>query len=77
MIPVPYVSQIDNAPRHNECGLACVLMLSRWNGKGITNTVTQLSQKYDPTDDGTTPANLALALKDLGLPIPVSFTVSP
>ncbi len=71
MIPVPYVSQIDNAPRHNECGLACVLMLARWLGKGMTNTVTEMSKKYDAPDDGTTPANLALALKDLGLtPVP-------
>jgi len=67
VIPVPYVSQIDNAPRHNECGLACVLMLARWNGKGMANTVTELSQKYDAPDDGTTPANLVLALKDFGL----------
>ena len=67
MIPVPYVSQIDNAPRHNECGLACVLMLARWNGKGMANTVTELSQKYDAPDDGTTPANLVQALKDFGL----------
>lgn len=65
--PVPYVNQIDNAPRHNECGLACCLMLSRWNGLGYDKTVTQLSQKYDPTDDGTTSANLAQCLKDLGL----------
>ena len=71
MIPVPYISQIDNAPRHNECGLACVLMLARWLGKGMANTVTELSKKYDAPDDGTTPANLALALKDLGLtPVP-------
>ena len=67
MIPIPYVSQIDNAPRHNECGLACVLMLARWLGKGVANTVTELSKKYDPTDDGTTPANLVQALKDFGL----------
>jgi len=77
MIPVPYVSQIDNAPRHNECGLACVLMLARWNGKGMTNTVTELSKKYDAPDDGTTPANLALALKDLGLTAVPKATLYP
>lgn len=65
--PVPYVNQIDNAPRKNECGLACCLMLSRWNGKGMTASVTALSQKYDAPDDGTSPANLVQCLKDIGL----------
>lgn len=65
--PVPYVNQVDNAPRKNECGLACVLMLSRWNGRGLTNTVTELSKKYDWPDDGTSPANLIQALRDQGL----------
>lgn len=64
---VPYVNQIDNAPRKNECGLACCLMLSRWNGKGMTASVTALSQKYDAPDDGTSPANLVQCLKDMGL----------
>lgn len=77
MIPVPYVSQIDNAPRHNECGLACVLMLARWLGKGMTATVTELSKKYDPTDDGTTMLNLAQALKDLGLTALIRATKYP
>ena len=77
MIPIPYVSQIDNAPRHNECGLACVLMLARWLGKGMTATVTELSKKYDPTDDGTTMLNLAQALKDLGLTALIRATKYP
>lgn len=69
--PVPYVNQIDSAPRKNECGLACCLMLSRWNGKGYDKTVTELSQKYDAPDDGTSPANLMRCLGDMGLrPIP-------
>lgn len=73
MIPVPYVNQVDGAPRRNECGLACVLMLSRWNGKGMVNTVTEMSKRYDAPDDGTTPGNLAQALTDLGLtPVPGS-----
>jgi len=71
MIPVPYVSQVDNAPRNNECGLACCLMAARWVGRGGNATVTQLSVKYDFPDDGTTSTNLMQCLRDFGLtPVP-------
>jgi len=75
MIPVPYVSQVDNAPRSNECGLACCLMAARWVGRGSNATVTQLSVKYDFPDDGTTSANLMQCLRDFGLtPVPKAAT---
>ena len=65
--PVPYISQIDNEPARNDCGPACGLMLGRWNGKGLNTSVSYWSNKIDPPHDGTTSANLASMISQLGL----------
>ena len=71
MIPVPYISQVTGAPRRNDCGPACALMLARWVGHGQTETVTSLSLRFDTAQDGTTAANLQAALVYMGLtPVP-------
>jgi hypothetical protein len=71
MTTVPFISQLNNAPR-NDCGPACALMLARSVGKGLTDTVEQLSKELpapreiDTEDDGTTASELAAMLKKLG-----------
>lgn len=65
--PVPYISQISGAPRRNDCGPACALMLARWVGKGTNDSVTQWADKIDPAHDGTTSTDLAGMLRALGL----------
>lgn len=64
--PVPYVSQQRNGVL-NDCGPAAALMLSRWLGKGMTDTVAQWADRIDAQHDGTTPQDLAGMLKALGL----------
>jgi hypothetical protein len=57
---VPYVNQIDNAPRRNDCGPACVAMLAGAVKPGLATsaTVTDLSTHFDASQDGTTQADL-------------------
>lgn len=63
----PYVSQISDAPRRNDCGPACALMLARWVGKGLKDSVTAWADAIDAAHDGTTAADLASMLRQLGL----------
>lgn len=62
---VEHVSQVGVGV-FNACGVACALMLLREVGLAASETVTKWSRKIDPTQDGTTPANLAAMLKELG-----------
>ena len=62
----PYQSQQGNGVL-NDCGPAAALMLSRWVGKGMTDTVAYWAKRIDPPQDGTTPQDLAGMLKALGL----------
>lgn len=63
----PYVSQITDSPRRNDCGPACALMLARWVGRGLKDSVTAWADKIDAAHDGTTAADLASMLRQLGL----------
>jgi len=71
MSNVPYISQLGNAP-NNDCGPACALMLARWVGKGMNDTVAQWSKELstprqiDAEDNGTTAPELCAMLKKLG-----------
>ena len=65
--PVPFISQIDSEPRRNDCGPASVLMLARWVGRGLNDTVAQWSQRIDPAQDGTTVNDLRDMVRALGL----------
>lgn len=71
MTTVPFISQLNNAPR-NDCGPACALMLARSVGKGLTDTVEQWSKELptarqiDAEDNGTTANELAAMLKKMG-----------
>lgn len=57
---VPYVSQIDNAPRANDCGPAAVVMLAGVSDPSVVTsaTVTTLSRMFDAAQDGTTSNDL-------------------
>ena len=66
MPPVPYISQQANGV-YNDCGPAAALMLSRWLGKGMNDTVAYWARRIDAAQDGTTPQDLAGMLKALGL----------
>lgn len=60
---VPFVSQKGNSPA-NDCGIACALMLAQAMGRtGVNDTVQKWAQIIDPTDDGTSAAQLADLLK--------------
>lgn len=63
----PYISQIAGAPRRNDCGPACALMLARWVGRGLSDSVTTWADRIDSPHDGTTAADLAGMLRVLGL----------
>lgn len=62
---VPYINQIDNAPRRNDCGPACVVMMSGANDPATLTSanVTMLSKLFDETQNGTT----ADDLEDMGV----------
>ena len=57
---VPYINQLDNAPRGNDCGPACVVMLDGVvHPQMVTGArVTELSRMFDVLEDGTTAADL-------------------
>ena len=57
---VPYVNQLDNAPRGNDCGPACVTMLASVVRPELASglTVTDLSRRFDSSQDGTTQRDL-------------------
>ncbi len=81
MTTVPFISQLNNAPR-NDCGPACALMLARSVGKGLTDTVEQWSKELptarqiDAEDNGTTANELAAMLKKMGCD-PILSPVAP
>ena len=64
--PVPYISQQGNGV-YNDCGAACALMLARWVGVGLTDSVKQWANVIDPQQDGTTFGDLSKMLSMLGL----------
>ena len=66
MSTVPYISQIDAAPTRNDCGPAAALMLARWVGRGLNDTVLAWSQRIDPDQNGTTHNDLVDMLRTLG-----------
>ena len=59
---VPYVNQLDNAPRRNDCGPACVAMLVGAMNPAVatSSTVTDLSLRFDASQDGTTARDLLM-----------------
>lgn len=81
MTTVPFISQLNNAPR-NDCGPACALMLARSVGKGLIDTVEQWSKELptarqiDAEDNGTTANELAAMLKKMGCD-PILSPVAP
>lgn len=68
---VPYVSQIDNAPRRNDCGPACVAMLAGAINPAVAvaAVVTGLSERFDAAQDGTTRADLLRMGEHVGVPL--------
>lgn len=72
---VPYINQIDNAPRANDCGPAAVTMLvGAKNASVVTSaTVTTLSRVFDVDQNGTTSADLVRMADYLG----VAFVSDP
>ena len=64
--PPPYQSQQGNGV-YNDCGPAAALMLARWVGKGLNDSVAYWAKRIDAPQDGTTPQDLAGMLKALGL----------
>lgn len=73
---VPYVNQLDNAPRGNDCGPACVAMLcgAVKPTLAISETVTELSRRFDPPQDGTTQRDLLLMGEYVGVPLKATTT---
>lgn len=71
MKPVPYVSQIDNAPAANDCGAACVLMLSKWVGTDAGWTVDKLAASIGKLGKLTGKADIEAMLRKTNL-TPVS-----
>jgi len=57
---IPYINQIDSAPRRNDCGPACVVMMTGalFPDRVTPQNVTMLSQLFDAPQDGTTAADL-------------------
>lgn len=73
---VPYVNQLDNAPRGNDCGPACVAMLcgAVKPTLAISETVTELSRRFDPPQDGTTQRDLLLMGEYVGVSLKATTT---
>lgn len=65
--PVPYVSQIDNAPAKNDCGAACVLMLSKWIGTDAGWTVDKLAASIGKLGKLTGKADIEAMLRNVKL----------
>jgi hypothetical protein len=66
---IPYVNQLDNAPRGNDCGPACVAMLAGAVRPELANgaTVTDLSRRFDAPQDGTTQRDLLMMGQSVGV----------
>ena len=66
---IPYVNQLDNAPRGNDCGPACITMLCGSSKPELANgaTVTELSRRFDPPQDGTTQRDLLMMGEYVGV----------
>ena len=66
---VPYVNQLDNAPRGNDCGPACIAMLAGATRPELANgaTVTELSKRFDGQQDGTTQRDLLMMGQSVGV----------
>ena len=75
---VPYVNQLDNAPRGNDCGPACVAMLTGSVNPALATaeTVTDLSKRFDVAQDGTTARDLVRMGEYLGVEL-VADTAAP
>jgi hypothetical protein len=65
----PYINQLDNAPRGNDCGCAVCVMLAGEDRPEIVTpqTVTALSRRFDANETGTTPDDVVAMLKWLGV----------
>ena len=57
---VPYINQIDAAPRANDCGPAAVVMMAGVENPSVVSsqTITTLSKLFDKQQDGTTARDL-------------------
>lgn len=68
---IPYVNQLDNAPRRNDCGPACVAMLAGAVNPNlaVAAVVTGLSERFDAQQDGTTRADLLRMGEYVGVPL--------
>jgi len=62
----PYQTQMVQSVL-NACGPACALMLARWVGRALNDTVAQWANRIDASHDGTTASDLAGMLKALCL----------
>jgi len=73
---VPYVNQLDNAPRGNDCGPACIAMLCGSSKPALANgaTVTELSMRFDPPQDGTTQRDLLAMGQSVGVQLRTTTT---
>jgi hypothetical protein len=78
MNDIPYVNQLDNAPRGNDCGPACVAMLTGSVDPALATaaTVTDLSKRFDVAQDGTTARDLVRMGEYLGIDL-VADTSAP
>lgn len=65
--PVPYVSQVDNAPAANDCGPACCLMLDKWVHPNTAWTVTKLAGSIGKIGGLTGKADIEQMLKNVKL----------
>lgn len=71
---VPYLSQQGNGV-YNDCGIACALMLGRWVGVGLEDSIAGWAKVIDPAQDGTTVNDIQKMFLRMGLTPVMGATV--
>lgn len=68
VLPVPYISQVDEGRPINDCGPACALMVARAYGKALDTSIDDLYARYGWPDDALAVSTIMQLLSSLGVP---------
>src|SRR5690606_13575976 len=68
VLPVPYISQVDEGRPINDCGPACALMVARAYGKALDTSIDDLYARYRWPDDALAVFTITQLLSSLGVP---------
>ena len=68
VLPVPYISQVDEGRPINDCGPACALMVARAYGKALDTSIDDLYARHGWADGALAVSTIMRLLASLGVP---------